>query len=326
MGLQIVLGLIGFGLLYFGAEWLVKGSSSLARSLGITPIVIGLTVVAFGTSTPELVVSVVSAFKSKSMIAVGNVVGSNICNIALVLGISALFNPIRSHPAVVRRDIPIMVGVTLYLLVLSANSRLGRLEGFTLVAGVILYTCLNYYWARRGEADMTIARVDALAGEATDISYVPSRSRQIVMIATGVAGVVIGAELVVDAAVIVMTTLGVSEKFIGLTIVAFGTSLPELATSVVAAARKEMDISIGNLVGSNVFNLLSVLGLAALVRPIPIPGGFFASGLWIDYLVMTLISALPYFMMRRTYTVSRRDGCILLTCYGLYLAYLIVKA
>ncbi len=326
MGLQIVLGLIGFVLLYYGAEWLVKGSSSLARSLGITPVVIGLTVVAFGTSTPELVVSLVSAIKSKSMIAVGNVVGSNICNIALVLGISALFHPISSHPTVVRRDIPIMVGVALYLLALSADSHLGRLEGFSLVAGVVVYTCMNYYWSRKGEGGPSSPRVDTLAGEVSDIGYVPSRSRQLLMIAAGVAGVVFGAELVVDAAVIIMTTLGVSEKFIGLTIVAFGTSLPELATSVVAAARREMDISIGNLVGSNVFNLLSVLGFAAIVRPIPIPDGFFASGLWIDYLVMTFISALPYFMMRKTFTVSRRDGLILLACYGLYLAYLIAKA
>ena len=326
MGLHIILGLIGFGMLYYGAEWLVKGSSSLARSLGITPIVIGLTVVAFGTSTPELVVSVVSAVKSKSMIAVGNVVGSNICNIALVLGIAALFNPIKSQPAVVRRDIPIMVGVTIYLLILSANSRLGRLEGFTLVSGVIAYTYLNYYWARKGQGGKAAPRADALAGEVAEIGYVQSRARQLLMIVAGVAGVVLGAELVVDAAVIIMTTLGVSEKFIGLTIVAFGTSLPELATSVVAAVRKEMDISIGNLVGSNVFNLLSVLGLAALVRPISIPGGFFGSGLWIDYLVMTFISALPYFMMRRDFTVTRRDGGILLASYGVYLAYLIARA
>ena len=146
------------------------------------------------------------------------------------------------------------------------------------------------------------------------------------MIVTGVAGVVIGAELVVDAAVLIMTALGVSEKFIGLTIVAFGTSLPELATSVVAAVRKEMDISIGNLVGSNVFNLLSVLGFAALVRPISIAGGFFESGLWIDYLVMMFISALPLLMMRRQFTVTRKDGAILLGCYAIYLAYLIVRA
>lgn len=326
MGLQIMIGVFGFGLLYYGAEWLVKGSSSLARSLGITPMVIGLTVVAFGTSTPELVVSVISAVKSKSMIAVGNVVGSNICNIALVLGAAAVFNPIRSHPTVVHRDIPIMVAVTIYLLILSLNSRLGRLEGFSLVAGVILYTYLNYYWARKARTTGNAARAEALSGEVAEIGYISSRSRQLLMTFAGIAGVICGAELVVDAAVTVMTALGVSEKFIGLTIVAFGTSLPELATSVVAAIRKEMDISIGNLVGSNVFNLLSVLGLAALVRPIPISGGFFNSGLWIDYLVMTLISAMPFVMMRRTYTLARRDGGILLACYGMYLAYLIVKA
>jgi cation:H+ antiporter len=325
MVLQILLGLIGFGLLYYGAELLVKGSSSLARSLGITPIVIGLTVVAFGTSTPELVVSVVSAAKSKSMIAVGNVVGSNICNIALVLGIAALFNPIKSHPTVVRRDIPIMVAVTLYLLILSLDSRLGRLEGFSLVAGVILYTYLNYYWARKAGSDRNAGRAAALSSEVAEMGYVSSRSKQLLMIIAGIIGVIGGAEMVVDAAETVMAAFGVSEKFIGLTIVAFGTSLPELATSVVAAIRKEMDISIGNLVGSNVFNLLSVLGLAALVRPIPIAGGFFKSGLWIDYLVMTFTSALPYFMMRRRYILTRRHGIILLLCYALYLAYLILK-
>ena len=324
MGLHILLGLIGFVLLYYGAEWLVKGSSSLARSLGVTPLVIGLTVVAFGTSTPELVVSMVSAFKSKSMIAVGNVVGSNICNIALILGIAALLHPIHSRPAVVRRDIPIMVAVSVFLLLLSADSRLGRLEGLSLVAGVILYTFLNYYWARRSNGPAV--RAIALEGEVAQIGYIASRSRQLVMIVAGVAGVVFGAELVVDAAVIVMAALGVGEKFIGLTVVAFGTSLPELATSVVAAMRNEMDISIGNLVGSNVFNLLSVLGLAALVHPIRIPGGFIGSGLWIDELVMIAISALPYFMMRRDYTLNRRQAGILLGCYGLYLAYLIIRA
>ncbi|MBW2208816.1 MAG: sodium:calcium antiporter [Deltaproteobacteria bacterium] len=286
MGLNILFCLIGFLLLYFGAEWLVKGSSSLARSLGVTPVVIGLTVVAFGTSAPELVVSLVSSIQGKSMIAVGNVVGSNICNIALVLGVSALFQPITSHRSVVTRDIPIMLGISVYLLVLSLNSNLGRVEGATLFAGIILYTFF---------------------------------------ILVGIFGVVLGAQLVVDSAVKIMTVLGVSEKFIGLTIVAFGTSLPELATSVVAAIRKEMDISIGNLVGSNVFNIMSVLGAASLVRPITIPGGFFESGLVIDYLVMIFTSFLPWLMMRKTNTVTRRDGAILLLCYVGYLVYLIAK-
>ncbi len=317
----ILFCLAGFLLLYFSAEWLVKGSSSLARSLGITPIVIGLTVVAFGTSAPELVVSLISSIQGKSMIAVGNVVGSNICNIALVLGLSAVLNPIKSDPTVVRRDIPIMLAVSLYLLLLTFNSILGRIEGATLFIGIILYTFMNYYQAKKETAGAA-----GIESELKDIGFVASRPKQLLMIAAGIAGVVAGAQIVVNNAVLIMTILGVSEKFIGLTIVAFGTSLPELAASVVAAIRGEMDISIGNLVGSNVFNIMSVLGLAALVRPIPIPGGFIESGLWIDYLVMIFTSFLPWLMMRKDFTVKRSDGVILLLCYGGYLAYLIIKA
>ena len=317
----IALCLIGFVLLYFEAEWLVKGSSSLARSLGLTPIVIGLTVVAFGTSAPELVVSLISSIQGKSMIAVGNVVGSNICNIALVLGLSAVFNPIKSDPSVVRRDIPIMLAISLYLLLLTLNSRLGRAEGATLFAGIILYTFMNYYLAKKEPGEAT-----EVESELEEIGFVASRPKQLLMIAAGIAGVVGGAQIVVDNAVLIMKILGVDEKFIGLTIVAFGTSLPELATSVVAAIRGEMDISIGNLVGSNVFNIMSVLGVASLVQPITIPGGFFDSGLWIDYLVMMFTSSLPWLMMRKYSTVTRKDGFILLFCYFGYLAYLIVKA
>ena len=328
MLLYIAICLGGFVLLYFGAEWLVKGSSSLARSLGVTPIVIGLTVVAFGTSAPELVVSLISSIKGKSMIAVGNVVGSNICNIALVLGLSALFNPIKSDPSVIRRDIPIMLGISLYLLVLSINSSLGRIEGATLIIGIIIYTFINYYLAKKETGDVSGSgeMTAAIESELEDIGYIASRSKQILLVIVGIAGVVGGAQAVVESAVYIMTQLGVSEKFIGLTIVAFGTSLPELATSVVAAMRGEMDISIGNLVGSNVFNIMSVLGAASLVRPIPIPGGFFASGLWIDYLVMLFTSFLPWLLMRKTNTVDRKGGALLLTCYVGYLTYLIIKA
>ena len=321
MVFYITLCLIGFVLLYFGAEWLVKGSSSLARSLGVSPIVIGLTVVAFGTSAPELVVSLISSIQGKSMIAVGNVVGSNICNIALVLGLSAVFNPIKSDPSVVKRDIPIMLAISVYLLLLTFNSVLSRIEGATLFAGIIAYTFFNYYLAKKettGAAE--------IESELEEIGFVTSRPKQIILIVIGILGVVGGAQVVVDNAVKIMTILGVSEKFIGLTIVAFGTSLPELATSVVAAMRGEMDISIGNLVGSNVFNIMSVLGAASLVRPIPIPGGFFESGLWIDYLVMMFTSFLPWLMMRKNFTIKRSDGLILLLCYGGYLTYLIIKA
>jgi cation:H+ antiporter len=322
MTLNIILFLAGLLMLYYGAEWLVRGSSSLAGSLGMQPIVIGLTVVAFGTSAPELVVSLVSSIKGKSMIAVGNIIGSNICNIALVLGMTALFQPIKCHPSVFKRDIPIMLGITLYLLIVSGNAFISRLEGASLVAAIILYIYYNYRAATRTSCDKTVA----MPCDVSEIRPVGNRFKQIALILAGIAGVVIGAEVLIDSAVIIMTVFGVSDKFIGLTIVAFGTSLPELATSVIAALKKEMDISLGNLVGSNVFNILAVLGAAALLNPIAIPGGFMASGLFIDYMVMMAVSAMPLFMIRKTYTVSRLDGAMLLTTYGGYLAYLIVKS
>ena len=325
MALNGLFCLIGFLMLYYGAGWLVKGSSNLARSLGVTPIVIGLTVVAFGTSAPELVVSLVSSIKDKSMIAVGNVVGSNICNIALVLGTAALFQPITAHRSVIKRDMPIMLGISLYLLVLSLDSKLGRLEGATLLGGLILYTFFNYYLALKESKQSSREKTVDVESDVEEIEYVTSRQKQIVLIVAGIIGVVAGAQIVVDSAVKIMHVLGVSEKFIGLTIVAFGTSLPELATSVVAAVRKEMDISIGNLVGSNVFNILSVLGAASLVRPISIPGGFFESGLVIDYLVMLATSFLPWMMMRGTGTITRKGGFVLVSCYAGYLIYLVLK-
>jgi cation:H+ antiporter len=336
MWLQVLLLVIGFALLYYGAEWLVKGSANLARSLGITPIVIGLTVVAFGTSSPELVVSVISSMGGKSMIAVGNVVGSNICNIALVLGAAAFLMPLTADRSVIRRDIPLMLGISVYLLIISANSHISRLEGATLFGGVILYTVFNYYISSRearlavggnAGADEGIRHARELLSETEaeidEIGIVESRTKQIALIVVGIAGVVIGAQVLIDAAVIIMKALGLSEKFIGLTIVALGTSLPELATSIVAAMRREMDISIGNLVGSNVFNILCVIGAAGMVRPIEIPGGFFESGLIYDYLVMMLTSSLPLVFMVKNGRLGRSGGLTLLCCYGCYLAYLI---
>ena len=341
MWIQVLLLIVGFVMLYYGAEWLVKGSANLARSLGISPIVIGLTVVAFGTSAPELVVSVISSLADKSMIAVGNVVGSNICNIALVLGASAFLVPLTADKSVIKRDIPLMLIISLYLLLITLNSSISRLEGATLFTGVIAYTIFNYYISAR-ESKLAVAGVSAGAGvagfdeyehaaavyeeseqEIEEIGIVESRIKQILLIVAGIACVVIGAQVLIDAAVVIMKSFGVSEKFIGLTIVALGTSLPELATSVVAALRKEMDISIGNLIGSNVFNILSVIGMAALVRPIPIPGGFIESGLIYDYLVMMFTSFLPWLIMRKDYTIGRMGGFSLLLCYAGYMAYLI---
>lgn len=324
MTLSLAVFIIGLIIIYYGAEFLVKGASGLAQSLGMPPMVIGLTVVAFGTSTPEIFVSVVSSLKGKSMLAVGNVIGSNICNIALVLGLAALFLPIPGQPSVIGRDIPIMLGVSLYLLVISYNSVIGRLEGATLLAGIILYTFLNYTMARR-EFKKLMGKVN-ISKQKIDFKRTGSPLWQTGQVSLGIAGVVAGAELMIDSAIKIMSVLGVSEKFIGLTIVAFGTSLPELATSVVAAWKKEMDISLGNLVGSNVFNILCVLGVASVVRPIIIPGGFVQSGLFFDYMVMIFISFLPWLMMRVSYKISRPHGIFLLSLYGAYLVFLIIKS
>lgn len=326
MILNLVYFVMGLLMLYYGANWLVKGSSSLARNLGLTPLVIGLTVVAFGTSAPELFISVVSSIKDKSMIAVGNVVGSNICNIGLVLGLAAVIHPTTSNRSVYRRDIPIMLGVSIYLLLISFDSKIGRIEGASLFGGIILYTYFNYYIAVKESQQNLKSDSVAFVHAVEEIEYVTSRSRQVLFIVVGIMGVVMGAEVLIDSAVAIMKIFNVSEKFIGLTVVALGTSLPELATSVVAALRKEMDISIGNLVGSNVFNILSVLGAAALIKPIPIPGGFINSGLFVDYLVMIFVGFLPWLMMRKNYTITRKDGVILLVCYVGYIAYLTLKA
>ena len=326
MVLQLLLCIVGFVFLYFSAEWLVKGSSSLARNMGLTPIVIGLTVVAFGTSAPELVVSLISSIEGKSMIAVGNVIGSNICNIGLVLGLSAVIQPIRCSGEVVKREIPVMLGISLVLLILSYNSIIGRIEGAVLFGGVIVYSIVNYKIAIKNIGIAERNGSSIFEKELNEIGYIDSRTKQIILILVGIAGVASGAQIVVASAEKLMTALGVSEKFISLTLVAFGTSLPELTTSVVAAARKEMDISIGNLIGSNVFNILSVLGASSLVRPIIIPGGFIESGLVIDYIVMMIIGFIPWIVMRKNYTISRINGLTLLICYAGYIVYLIIKS
>ena len=326
MFLHLLICIIGFIILYFSAEWLVKGSSSLARNMGLTPIVIGLTVVAFGTSAPELVVSLISSIEGKGMIAVGNVIGSNICNIGLVLGLSALFHPIKCSGEVVKREIPIMIGISLFLLLVSCNSVIGRFEGAILFGGVIAYTIVNYKIALKKTGTDAVDEFPDYEAELIEIGYVESRGKQIILILVGIAGVAGGAQIVVESAVKIMTALGVGEKFISLTLIAFGTSLPELTTSIVAAVRKEMDISIGNLLGSNVFNILSVLGLSSLVRPIIIPGGLIESGLIIDFLVMMFMGFLPWVMMRKDHTMSRTKGLTLLLFYACYIIYLILKS
>ncbi len=310
--LMLILGFIG---LYMGAEWLVRGASRLAKLMGLSPLLIGLTVVAFGTSAPELLVSLVSALKGKNMIAVGNVVGSNICNIALVLGIASLFHPIACQKEIIKRDIPIMVIISIYLMIISLDSKIGRFDGLILFLSLIAYTIFNYYGDKKRQQDVLIL-------EDIRLKKGIKKSSQIFLIVVGILLVVLGARMVVSGAEMIMRMFGISERVIGLSIVAFGTSLPELATSAVASYRRHMDISIGNLIGSNVFNIMCVLGLTGLIKPILLPEGIFKSHIFIDYMIMLFISILPWFMIKKDLLMSRKDGLILLGIYITYILYL----
>ena len=315
MGYCILILVLGFVSLYVGAEWLVKGASRLARLMGLSPLLIGLTVVAFGTSAPELLVSLISAMKGKNMIAVGNVVGSNICNIALVLGIASLFRPITCRKEIIKRDIPVMIIISIYLIIISLDSKISRLDGISLFLSLIVYTIFNYYGDKKRQNHIILL-------ENIKLKKGINKSTQLLLIAAGILLVVAGAKIVVSGAETIMRMFGISERVIGLSIVAFGTSLPELATSTVASYRRHIDISIGNLIGSNAFNIMCVLGLTSVVKPIFISGGFFKSGIFMDYIIMIFISIIPWVMIKKEPMISRKHGLILLGFYIAYIFYL----
>jgi cation:H+ antiporter len=296
-------------LLFFGAEWLVRGSSALALRLGITPLVIGLTVVAYGTSMPEMVVSTVAALKGQGDIAVGNVVGSNIFNVCVILGLSALALPLRVKVQLIRVDAPLMVGVSLLFIVLFRDFHISRLEAGFLLAGIIVYTVGSVIFARKEVS----AEVQAEFTEA--VVRPPGKLwRDLLLILGGLAVLVLGSRLLVTNAVELARLLGISEAVIGLTIVAAGTSMPELATSVVAAFRKQADIAIGNIVGSNLYNLLAIVGVSGLLAPLHAPGIRM-----LDLYVMlgTSIALLP--LMWSGFVLKRWEGAVLLAAYGGYL-------
>jgi cation:H+ antiporter len=307
-GLYIVLGCV---VLYLGAEALVRGAASSARRWGVEPLVIGLTVVAFGTSMPELAVSMQAALDGAGPIAVGNVVGSNIANIALILGLSALIRPLAVHAKVIKIDIPILAATSLVLVWMLADDRLNRLEGAFLALGIVANTWWSFR-ASRGEPGTVRSEFDAGVPSPS-----PSRVRDVVFVLTGLGLLVLGARLLVGGAVTVAQGLGMSDAVIGLTIVAVGTSLPELATSVVAAGKGEGDIAVGNVVGSNLFNILGILGLASLTRPLD-PCGMTSVDLW----MMVGLAVLLFPVMRSGMRVSRVEGAGLLLVYAGYLIYL----
>jgi cation:H+ antiporter len=316
MTLAIIYLLAGLVLLYFGAEGLVRGSSSLALRLGLSPLVVGLTVVAFGTSSPELMVSLKAALAGQPDISVGNVVGSNICNIGLILGLCALITPIATSSQIVRIDIPIMIGITVLSMALMADGNLGATEGIIFCAILVAYVIFSIYLARRQPADA----LGAEFGEEVKISK-RGLAIDIAMVVGGLALLVFGARFLVDGAIIIARTYGWSEALIGLTIVAIGTSLPELATSLLAAIKKESDIAVGNIVGSNIFNLVGILGVTAIVHPLQAAG---ISG--VDLAVMAGFALLLWPMAYYQQRITRPEGAMLLLGYAAYVFWLVRAA
>lgn len=308
-----ILGLTGgLALLLAGGELLVRGASALALRMGVSSLAIGLTVVAFGTSTPELVVSLRSALLGASDIAVGNVVGSNIANIALILGISALIRPLASQARIVRLDGPIMGLSAIVFVALLADGGASRLDGALLLAGLVVFTVQTFRSSRR-EVDASKTEFSGAVPRVTVGAF-----RNVGFVLLGLAGLVAGGSILVDAAVEIAGAFGVPEAVIGLTIVAVGTSLPELVTSIIATLRGHGDIAIGNVVGSNIFNVLGVFGVTALFRPVVLGG--------ISLLDLGAMLALTILIVPMLWTqskLSRLEGATLFACYVAYSAYLV---
>ncbi|GAB6095256.1 calcium/sodium antiporter [Desulfatiferula olefinivorans] len=305
-GFLLILGLL---LLTAGAESLVRGSASLSIRMGLTPLVIGLTIVAFGTSTPELLVSLIASHDGQGDIALGNVIGSNIFNIGVILGITALICPIAVNISVIRMDGPIMPAVSLIATLFFIFGGIGRLEGLLLVAGLIVYTVFTVFMAGKDKAAATDLNIDqALPGKTKALTL------DLAFIAGGLVLLVSGSRLLVLSAVAMARSFEVSEAVIGLTIVAAGTSMPELATSLVAALRRQPDIAVGNVIGSNIFNILGILGLSSLIKPI-VPVSILPRDLWI----MNGFALLLLPILRTDLTLKRWEGGLLIGCFAAYL-------
>lgn len=316
--LTLVLFIIGFGLLIKGADYLVTGASALASKFGIAPLVIGLTIVAFGTSAPELVVNLLASFNGNTDIAIGNILGSNIVNILLILGVTAVIYPIRVQKSTVWKEIPFAL-LSVVVVALMANdvlidgaavSLLTRIDGLVLMSFFMIFVYYIVGVAKQAPAEQLEKPV-----ELTSL-------RSWLFIIGGLVGLVIGGKWIVDGAVIFAQSLGVSEALIGLTIVAVGTSLPELATSIVAALKKNTDIAVGNIVGSSIFNIFWILGISASIAPLP-----FAQTLTIDIfvnLVATILLFLALFVGKK-HTIEKWQGFLFIGLYCVYVGFLIFR-
>lgn len=304
----------GFVLLYFGGNWLVDGGVVLARRFRISPLVVGMTVVAFGTSAPELLVSMTSAIKGNAGIAMGNVIGSNIANIGLILGVTAMICPITTDNRKVTANGIVMIISSLLLLVLGLNNGISRLEGLLLTAGIVLFTTISIIKGRTKAIDNRV-ETECTPEQNTRKPMPAWVALLLVILSCGMLS--FGADSLVNGSTTIARAIGVSDKVIGLTIVALGTSLPELAASIAAALKKEMDISIGNIIGSNIFNILCVLGLSATIYPIAFEFTLYS----VDFAVMIAFSLTLVLLIRPWRpkgVLGRIPGFIMFVCYALY--------
>ncbi|HEX6279127.1 MAG TPA: calcium/sodium antiporter [Pyrinomonadaceae bacterium] len=309
MLVSVLLILAGLIVLTLGAELLVRGSSSAALRFGVSPLVVGLTIVAFGTGSPEFVVSLTAAFEGNSGIALGNIIGSNISNIALILGIAALVRPLAVKAEILRREMPVLVAASGILWLFVYDGEMSRVEGGILVFGAVVYTVL-IYWLSRQKVKKEVLEEYEEAVEKTGKNPLVDG----VLVVGGLGLLILGAHVLLDGSVSIAKSFGISDIVIGLTIVAIGTSLPELATSAVAAYKDEPDIAFGNAIGSNILNILAVLGLTAVIQP------FAANGVrTLDLGVMMLSVAFLYVMMGRRFILDRVEASILLLCYAAYI-------
>lgn len=302
--------IIGLIILYLGGEGLVRGSSRLARAMGINPVLIGLTIVAFGTSAPELVVSIIAAFKGSNDLIMGNILGSNIANIGLILGISALIYPISIKLTLIKVELPFMIFISILLLLFSQNLIIGHFEGailFILLISMIIYSCYDAFKEPK-EIEKEYSELVQV-----DRSY----NKNILYIVFGIIGLSIGAKLLVDSAISIAQSLGVSQALIGITAVAIGTSLPELTTSVIAALKKESGIIIGNIIGSNIFNI-GILGIISVLKPIEMKQHL----LEFEFCIMILFSIILLPIMKTGFKIAKTEGLLLLLFYLMFLRFI----
>ena len=313
--INVLLVAVGLAMLYAGSELLIRGSVSIAKRMHISQLVISLTVVAFGTSTPELVVSINAAIVGQADVSLGNIIGSNIVNIGLILGLSAAIFPIAVRIKTIRREIPIMLAVSLILIPMSLDGAISQVEGVLLVLSLIVFIYFSYSQSKK-ENNQTQMPIE-MDNSNNKPAYVLTKN--VVFVVAGILLLYFGSSLTVDNAVHIANSMGISERIIGLTVIAIGTSLPELITSVGASLKRHADLSIGNIIGSNIFNILGILGISSLISSIKVNPAIFT-----DYAVMIGFSMVLIPVMRSGFTITKKEGYALVTAYSLYLIFLLI--